>query len=492
MPPAEELPTFEQFEYWYLKGCDLSQKLISREGQRAYNLRHRVKLGDSTQKAFGPGSIFQIDSTIADIYLVHSKNRNWIVGRPTLYLVRDLFSRVITGFAVTLEPASWLGAMLALENVTTNKVDFCKGYSIEINESEWPSHHLPDAIVADRAEFEGYNADNLVNSPLNISICNTPPYRADLKGVIERSFRWFNDIEIHWLPGAVKKTPERGDRDCRLDSVLTPYEFRQLMILCILYHNNENRLDNYRMNEFMIQDDLEPYPNKLWEWGIENCVGILHWKPTEVVRLNLLPSAQGSVTREGIYFKRLHYSCDLAEYEQWFLEARTKRSWSIDICYDPRTVDYVYLRLDKGRRMVVCHLLEVDRRFQGMDFREVAEYFKQKNLNKQAAASREIQAKAIRHAHVNQIVSTAKELAQASQNNQSQKSRIEDIQSHRNDQRTCERKEEAWRPQRDDSNLEKVDSPQKHEQLKDTDEIYIPPPKEIELLTDLEAVCKEG
>ncbi|MUG91690.1 DDE-type integrase/transposase/recombinase [Scytonema sp. UIC 10036] len=241
LPLAEELPSFDQFKYWYEKDYDINKKLIAREGQIKYNLVHRAVLGNSTQMAFGPGALFQIDCTIADLYLVSKINRNWIIGRPTLYLVIDVFSRLIVGFAVTLEPPSWLGAMLALENTITDKVEFCKNWGIEITEYEWPSHHLPAEIIADRGEFKSYKANNLSDS-LGIEINNTPPYRADFKGIIERSFRYFNDEIIHWLPGSVKHLPSRGERDYRLDGVLTTDAFRKLMILFILDHNNENLL----------------------------------------------------------------------------------------------------------------------------------------------------------------------------------------------------------------------------------------------------------
>ena len=33
------------------------------------------------------GSLYQIDSTVANIYVVSSTNYNSIIGRPTLYLV---------------------------------------------------------------------------------------------------------------------------------------------------------------------------------------------------------------------------------------------------------------------------------------------------------------------------------------------------------------------------------------------------------------------
>lgn len=198
LPPSQELPTFGQFRYWYEKEQNLTQALSTREGKRRYNLRHREVLGDSTQMAFCPGSIYQIDATIGDIYLVSSLDRSRIIGRPVIYVVIDVFSRLIVGISVTLEDPSWVGVMQALENTASDKVSFCREYGIEISDKDWPSHHLPEMILADRGELEGYKADNLVNS-LNVRVSNTPPYRADWKGIIERNFRLSNDKAIHWV-----------------------------------------------------------------------------------------------------------------------------------------------------------------------------------------------------------------------------------------------------------------------------------------------------
>ncbi|MBD2741907.1 Mu transposase C-terminal domain-containing protein [Coleofasciculus sp. FACHB-1120] len=444
LPPAEKLPSLRQFQYWYEKSSDITRQLITRKGERRYNLSHRAIVGNSTQMAFGPGSLFQIDATIADVYLVSSLSRRWIIGRPTLYLVIDVFSRMIVGFVVTLEPSSWLGAMLALENATADKVEFCKKFDLEITEAEWPSHHLPEAILADRGEFEGYNANNLVDS-LGVDVDNTPPYRADMKGIVEQSFNQLNNEAIHWLPGSVKKLPERGERDYRLDGVLTLYEFRQLMILAILDHNSEKRLNKYPMDEFMIQDELEPYPVDLWQWGAENRVGSLHWQPPENIRLNLLPTAEASVTREGcIYFKKLHYTCELAVRQQWFVKAKSKRSWKITVAYDPRLVDYIYIRLDSGKDMEVCRLLEVDQRFQGCDFREVEDYYRRQEVNKQASKTRRQQSKAKHNAQANKILDQATEEAKKTDDGQSKQSRIKNIRQNRNEERSHERKTEAW------------------------------------------------
>lgn len=483
MPPAEELPSFRQFQYWYNKSRDISRELISRQGQRQFNLRHRAIGGDSTSMAFGSGSLYQIDATIADVYLVSSLNRNWIIGRPTLYLVIDVFSRLIVGFAVTLEAPSWLGAMLALENATADKVEFCARYGIEITEAEWPSHHLPEAILADRGEFEGYNANNLVGT-LGVQVCNTPPYRADLKGIIERSFRSFNDEIIHWLPGAVSQVRERGSRDYRLDGVLTLQEFRKLMILFILNHNNEKRLDEYCLSEFMIQENVTPYPVNIWHWGVENRVGSLHWQSPETIRLNLLPSELASVTRDGIRFKKLLYTCELALSEQWFVQARNSGGWKITVSYDPRRVDNIYLRLDGGERLEVCHLHQTEQRFLGLDFLTVADYYRRQEEDKQVARTRFQQSRASLNAKTNQIIASATQKTQQQLDGQSQQSRLKNIRQSKQEERSLERQQQAWQLGSGtvDQTSKQVMSLQATDQVDRATDGYIPPHRPIDKL----------
>ncbi|HBC92366.1 MAG TPA: hypothetical protein DCZ10_05555 [Pelotomaculum sp.] len=160
LPVASELPTFGQFRYWYTKELDLRQSITAREGKRGFASRHRAVLGKSTQMEIGPGSIYQIDATIADVYLVSSFDRSLIIGRPVIYVMIDVFSRMITGLHVSLEGPSWIGAMVAMANATMDKVSFCAEVGIEIFEQDWPCHYLPETILADRGELEGVNADN--------------------------------------------------------------------------------------------------------------------------------------------------------------------------------------------------------------------------------------------------------------------------------------------------------------------------------------------
>jgi len=486
LPPATELPSFAQFRYWYEKERDISQETIAREGKRRFNLSHRAVLRDSTQMAFGPGSIYQIDATIGDIYLVSFLDRNRIIGRPVIYIIIDTFSRMITGLSVSLEGPSWLGAMLALENATTDKVAFCKEYGVEINPEDWPCHHLPEAMLADRGELEGYNADNLVNA-LNIRVSNTPPYRADWKGIVERNFRLINDTTIHWIPGAVKRTRERGDKDYRLDAVLDLQQFRKLMVLCVLEHNKDHQMNWYRMDEFMIQDNVEPYPVDLWNWGIQNRSGHLRQMTPDIVRLNLLPTAEASVTARGIYYKGLYYTCELALREQWFVKARMQGRWKVSIAYEPRSLDIIYLRLNESRHLEVCQLTEADQRFKGRDWHEVMDYFEEQKQAQEIANTRQQQSKATFHAQLEHLVLEATEQTEKHQIGQSKRSRLKDIRENRKLERENERDAGAWKLGNEELPPQpgQVISLPSVPQSEDNDDGYVAPPKPIDKLRKL-------
>ncbi len=251
---SKYIPTLGQFRYWFNKERNIAKEISSRKSMKKYQLQNRQILGESTTEAYGPGSVFQIDATVGDVYLVSRYNREWIIGRPIIYAVIDVFSRMIVGIYVGLEGPSWVGAMMALANSAMNKVKFCKEYDIDISEDEWPVHYLPDSIVADRGEFEGKIAEGLING-LHVKVKNTPSFRADWKGIVEQHFRTINLKIKPFLPGFINEDfKERGGKDYRLDAKLDLKQFTKIMIKCVIFHNNNHFIKNYNMDEMMIED----------------------------------------------------------------------------------------------------------------------------------------------------------------------------------------------------------------------------------------------
>ena len=200
--PAET-PTLQQFQYWLSKNSDVVTTSKKRDGEKAFELNRRAVLGKSDYGLMGPGAQFQVDATVGDIYLLSQFDTVNIIGRPVLYFIIDAFSRMVVGMSVGLEGPSWSALAAAITNMATDKVEFCKQYGIEISESEWPCHHLPASLLGDRGELESKNADTLVNM-FGIRIVNAPPYRADLKGIVEQHFSTINTNAVAFLPGSVK------------------------------------------------------------------------------------------------------------------------------------------------------------------------------------------------------------------------------------------------------------------------------------------------
>lgn len=361
------IPTYNQFYYWFRKLEDVKKDIIFRESKKEFDLKNRELLSNSKQETDGPGTRFQIDATIADIYLVSSLDRNRIIGRPVVYAIIDVFSRLITGIYVGLEGPSWVGAMMALDNMVEDKVEYCKKYDIEVKEGQWPSKHLPEIIIADRGEFEGYSVENLINN-LNIKIENTSPYRGDLKGIVERNFRSTNEKIKHKTPGSIQKEfRKRGDRDYRLDATLTLVEFTRIYINIVLHHNNKI-IEKYPMDKEMIADEIVATPLNLWKWGVENRKGRLKIVDRELFRLNILPKGKASISRAGIRFRGLYYSSEKAIQEQWFINLKVR---SVEIVYDPRNMNKIYIPHNNGTKFDECYLVDISIQYKDCLLEEV-------------------------------------------------------------------------------------------------------------------------
>ena len=457
LPPVQERPSFEQFVYWYYRERRLSKAIISREGKNEFLLNHRALDGSPQLDIFGPGSIYELDSTVADVYLVSALDRNRILGRPVLYFVKDAFSRLIVGFGVTLFGPSWTTAMIALENTMRDKVALCREFGIYISPSQWPSRHLPRAIRADRGELLSKNSDTLVND-LDVEIDTTAPYRPDWKGMIEENFHLINGMTIHWLPGQPNKIQKRGGKDYRYDACLTLYEFRQIIISSIIQYNTTYELEDYRKDEDMIADHVLPIPIRLWEWGIRNRSGPLRVEDRLKVRLALLPRGVASVTPTGILYKGVDYICERAKKDEWLEQAREKRP-KILISYDPRNMDSMFLRLDlpEGKKFLrpdeedqpkpeVAYLMKKDLRFSGCDWQDIEDYQAVERQAMILAGTELGQLRSDQETFREHVVAQAEEKTADARRGMSNASRVDGMTAEKRAENNAENTANAWTP----------------------------------------------
>lgn len=439
----DAIPTLRQFRYWFNKERSIKKEVSTRQSPKQYELQHRGLTGSSTEEAFGPGAIFQIDATVGDVYLVSQYNRNWIIGRPVIYTVMDVFSRCVVGINISLEGPSWIGASIALINAASDKVSFCRKYGIEIGNDEWNyCSTLPEAIIADRGELEGENIESLI-SAFGIKILNTSPYRGDMKGIIERYFNTINQHTKPFMPGAIKSQyRERGEQDYRLSATLDLRQFTQIIIKCVLYHNNHHYLSNYTRSEDMIADGVEPIPKLIWEWGVANRTGRLRTVDEDLLKLNLLPRDKATVTRHGIKFKGMLFGSKTSLKERWFEKARNNGSWKVDISYDPRDMSFIYIKYEDGRKFDKCFLLEHQSRYKEKSIEEVTYLMEYEKMQAKASKKAELQNKIDLLNDIEEIIEQAKEETKNEvEEGISKKRRIQNIRDNRNFEKQQERKQ---------------------------------------------------
>lgn len=443
---SDNIPSIGQFKYWFYKERNLKKEVTTRISNKKYLQVNRPILGNSTTETIGPGDSFQVDATIADIYLCSTFDRNKIIGRPIIYFLIDTFSRMIVGIYVGLEGPSWLAASIAIVNTASNKKEFCKEYGIEIEEEEWPVDNIPNTILADRGEFEGFCADNLINS-LGIKVQNAPPYRADFKGIVEQYFNILNNQRIKpFLPGVINPNGrERGDRDYRLDAKLNINEFTQIVIRCVLYNNNHHYINNYPKDEIMLQDNVKPIPIELWNWGIKNRSGKLRKVDLNIIKLNLMPNGAATVTAKGVLFKQIYYTSSLLMKENFFEKARKNGTWKIDIVYDPRNLNFIYLKDDKGRKFEKLTMIEHQHKYKNKCVEEVDYINELEKLEKESIKYDKLREKVNLISEIESIVENANSSYKAVRPvNDSKRKRLNEIKDNRNNEKNRNREENAF------------------------------------------------
>lgn len=438
--PPEKIPSFAQFRYWYYKNRDVSIETKKRKGESKYELNARGITGRSDYQLMGPGSKYQIDATVGDVYLVSQFDRDNIIGRPVMYFVIDAFSRMVTGMYVGLEGPSWAGAMMAIENAATDKVPYCAGFGIEIQDEDWPCRHIPTAILGDRGEMESRAADNLV-SMLGIRIENTPPYRADLKGIIEQNFRTINTNATVFLPGRVKPDmAERGGKDYRLDAKLDIRQFTSIVIRCVLYYNNSHYMDYFEKSGQMMAADVKPIPRDIWNFGIQYCSGSLRSVSREKIRLALMPTDKGRVTERGVRFKGLFYSSETASRELWFAKARNWGRYPVVVSYDPRDMSAIYVQ-DSGV-WVRCELVDWEKKYAGKQLNEVIYEQEREKQVRQQQKIRETEAKINLNRQIDAVIAEADSIAERGKRTKAE--RLRGIRENRKREKEAIRESESF------------------------------------------------
>lgn len=395
-----EYPTYNQFRYFYSKYKTMQNALISRNGIKDYQRNHRPLLGDGVQE-FAPNvGTGMVDATICDIYLVDGAGN--LVGRPVLTILTDSFSNgFVMGYSLTWEGGTYSLRDLML-NVIADKVEWCRRFGIFIKREQWDSSQMPSVIVSDMgSEYKSETFSQITE--LGVTLINLPALRPELKSIVERSFQLLQGTAKPYLMDHGYVDRDAGKRlapDYRKGAKLTIEDYEKVIIHSILYHNSQRILEDYPYTETMLEAQVKPYPNSIFEWGKkQDGCNLLTVAPKELI-LTLLPRVKAKFTRRGLAVLGLRYDSKEKDFTENYLGGGEAVA-----AYNPESADKVYL-LEDGKFMEFCL---IESRFQGKGFAEVKQMQDAQKSIVDKAIHQNLQGRVDLASHIEKIVNAKEE-----------------------------------------------------------------------------------
>lgn len=337
-----EYPTLSQVRRVLTSEKTDLERVRERTTQGHFNRSMRRLVGRNWKGVAGPGHTFAIDSTLGKMYLRSTLHRAWPIGRPVVYVVVDVWSTAVVGFYACLEGPSWAMAKVCLFNVMApaELLGELWGYTPMISLQPHPT--TPHCLMCDRGEYLSKGASQTAMD-LRHDMAYAPPYRPDLKGIVEVLHRIAKDAQFTFVPGAIdrrRKEYELGRVSPR-DACMTLREYVQYLYLVFTYYNlTADRTG--RLDAHMVADGVVPSPAGLWAWGHQVGIGLQRQTLFSDLVSTLLPVEPAKVLKSGVRFAGLDYSCKQIEDEHWTALSRNFGSWEIPVHRYPGSVSTIW------------------------------------------------------------------------------------------------------------------------------------------------------
>lgn len=283
-----------------------------------------------------PLAVIQIDHTQLDIILVDEKYRQPI-GRPWITLAIDVYSRMIPGLYISLDPPGAIGTGICVANSILPKDNW-----LTVNEvaGEWPCWGVMERIHLDNAkEFHG-NMLKKACDEYSIELSWRPVATPHWGGHIERLLGTLLK-EIHALPGTTfSNIKNRKYYNSEKKATLTLTELDKWITEYIvnIYHKRihtgigTSPINKYREGIFGSKEQL----------GVGLPSRIMDEKK---LRIDFLPYFERAILRYGVLIDHINYYSDiLKKYinstEHLQNKARTKKKFIFR--KDPRDISVIY------------------------------------------------------------------------------------------------------------------------------------------------------
>lgn len=268
-----DCPSLDQFYRHMPEALELSRSKLNqkRKNRKHFESNEAPIAGTYADYCFGPGHVYQMDSTPMDLELVFDLDRSRLIGIATLYVIRDVYSMAIVGLHIGMGEASYKEARIALFNAIRNKKKFAAEYGIDLLDDDWLPEGKPAVLLVDNEEFQN-NISEGVASWSSIEVRFARAYRGNDKGLAESSFHMIHSFfKRAKFPGyKYKNLMGRNRLKPKREAALTIYETMRSLIAFTVDHNSHKQNPLIALEAEARRQKVPEIPDRVWNWGLEN------------------------------------------------------------------------------------------------------------------------------------------------------------------------------------------------------------------------------
>lgn len=274
------------------------EERLRKRGQKEKAKNKFTPKPNSFPNANFPLSVIQIDHTPVDLIIVDNQYRKPI-GRPYLTLAMDIYSRMITGYYLSLDEPSVTSVAMCISRSILPKERLLLDHNVQ---GEWSVFGYPNKIHVDNgADFRSVDLSRSCEAH-GIALEFRPVGRPEYGGHIERVIGTFMK-EVHGLSGTTfSNIKEKDTYQSESEAVMTLDEFETWLLHYIVnvYHKR-------------VHSALGMSPVQKWRLGIfgdKDHVGCGYPQmpiDEQTLLLDFLPSEQRTIQHNGVTIDGLRY-----------------------------------------------------------------------------------------------------------------------------------------------------------------------------------------
>ncbi|RUO66245.1 putative transposase [Pseudidiomarina planktonica] len=278
-------------------------------------------------------SVIQVDHTPLDIIIVDDEHRESI-KRVWLTMAIDIYSRMVTGFYLSLDAPSTTSVAMCLSHSILPKQQWLKHLDIAL---DWYVWGIPKKVHVDNGADFTSDALRIGCLENNINLEFRPVAKPQYGGHIERLLGAFQN-RLKALDGKTFNSPKvRGSYDSEKNAIFDFNSLERWLTNAIIEYHHTNH------------ESIGVPPTTKWMMSVEGELEELPhgWPDVPAdplsIEISFLPYKERTIRSQGVVWDGIYYFSDNIRHLIGIRDQETRKPRKYVVRRDPRNIRYVWV-----------------------------------------------------------------------------------------------------------------------------------------------------